>query len=315
MLPFYIDPMEFMLTLKEHCANHGYELFETLKPSGEDIMTQCPFHSDGHERKPSFGININQGVCHCFACGYASDIPEMISRIFGREDCGEYGIRWIKEVFSYRDLGHDEDLCALFEKANAQPRIPGFTEEELQKYRFYHPYMYKRGLTNGIIEDFDIGYDSSTNCITFPVYWGDGLPCFIARRSVVGKFFHYPSGSVKPVYAGERFVSGKYTYAVVVESIFNCLTFWRYGFPSVALLGTGNSYQYSVLKQFPVKKYILAFDPDPAGENGRTKFIQRVPNKLITHFYMPKGKDANDLGEQVKYLQEELFVRKDFLRN
>lgn len=31
--------------------------------------------------------------------------------------------------------------------------------KELDRYRYIHPYMYKRGMTDDLIEKFDVGYD------------------------------------------------------------------------------------------------------------------------------------------------------------
>ena len=33
------------------------------------------------------------------------------------------------------------------------------SEEELESYRFYHPYMWERKLTPEVVDKFDIGYD------------------------------------------------------------------------------------------------------------------------------------------------------------
>lgn len=102
-------------------------------------------------------------------------------------------------------------------------KIEYVTESELAKYRYYHPYMYERKLTNEIIEKFDIGYDKDTDCITFPVYDEFGRCVFVARRSVKTKYFNYPSGSKKPIYGLEKI--DKDTNAVlVVESFLNALT-------------------------------------------------------------------------------------------
>lgn len=61
--------------------------------------------------------------------------------------------------------------------------------------------MYKRGLTDELIELYDVGYDpkfklkSDSNpfsCITFPVRDVNGKTLFIARRAIDFKLYHYP---------------------------------------------------------------------------------------------------------------------------
>ena len=82
------------------------------------------------------------------------------------------------------------------------------SEEERSADRCFDPYQKKRHLSDEIIEKFDIGYDAHFRltkngneipCITIPVRDKDGKCLFIARRSVVGKIFHYPSDVDKPV--------------------------------------------------------------------------------------------------------------------
>ena len=60
--------------------------------------------------------------------------------------------------------------------------------------------MYERGLTDEVIEEFDIGYDKDTRCITFPVRDKSGGTLFVARRSVDTKYFNYPKEAEKPLY-------------------------------------------------------------------------------------------------------------------
>ena len=172
------------------------------------------------------------------------------------------------------------------------------TEEELESYRYIHPYMYERGLTDEIIERFDIGYDRERKEITFPVRDIEGRCVFVAGRSTKCKFFRLPKGLDKPVYQAYRFNSGKYRTAYITESFLNCLTCWRYDQPAMALIGTGNKYQYDILNNLPVREYILAFDPDEAGRRATERFKKNVRGKIIREVqYQEPDKDVNDLQE------------------
>jgi DNA primase len=165
--------------------------------------------------------------------------------------------------------------------------------------------MYKRGLTNEIIEKFDIGYDVATQCLTFPVYNLDSTPAFIARRSVNTKFFNYPEGAEKPVYCAERIIHNPVPEVIICESILNCLTCWKYGKPAVALIGTGMDGQYKVLRQLPVRKYIIATDPDDAGFNAAHKLREALKDiKIITQLQIPSGEDINSLDDKFLELPE-----------
>ena len=285
----------------------GIELFRKGRQSGDNWMYTCPFHKGGQERKPSFGISKVDGTCHCFACGWVGSLPEMISAVFGYDDGGSYGEKWLSRNFVALSVELRKPLAINMSRGVSRSiaRAPGFTEQELDSYRYVHPYMYERGMTDEIIEEFDIGYDMSTGALTFPCYYADGTPAFIARRSVKTKFFNYPQDAEKPVYGAERFYRKEYEFAVICESIFNALTCWKWGLPAVALLGTGAREQYEILRSMPVRKFILGLDPDEAGRRGSKKLRDALGgSKIITEFDIPEGCDLNDLDEKVLDLKE-----------
>lgn len=306
--PLLADVDEIISELRTQVlVSTGTELFEHARASPKNMMYSCPFHKGGKERKPSFGISRSSGACHCFTCGWAGTLPDLVSQVFGYADSGAFGEKWLSRNFLSLNVETRPalELRLTRQISQREPYSAGFTEEELDSYRWIHPYMYKRGLTDEVIDKFDIGYDKSTQCITFPCYYEDGTPAFIARRSVKTKFFSYPQDSLKPVYASHLFMRKEYDYAVICESILNALTCWKWGLPAVALLGTGASHQYAVLKKLPVRKYILALDPDTAGRRGTENLRHALAqSKLITQFEIPEGYDLNDLDDKVLELAE-----------
>lgn len=310
---------DILNVLRAELAQKGMQRFPIIRHNGENLQTNCPFHKGGQERKPSFGINGEKDKCHCFACGWSGSIEEMVSEIFGYMDEGKYGKRWLIKRFSSIEIEtrpnimegfnfetrtrniitKNERICKVVQKqGNNKTEQTEITEEELDKYRYIHPYMYQRGLTNEIIERFDIGYDRERNEITFPVSDLSGTVRFIAGRSVKSKFFRLPKNFDKPVYLGYEFVSGKYKVAYIVESFLNCLTCWKYGKPAMALIGTGNENQYEILNKLPVRTYILAFDPDEAGRKATERFKKHVHGKIIQELQYQDNRDINDLQEE-----------------
>ena len=235
---------------------------------------------------------------NCFTCGYTVTLPTFISNCFGRHDGGNYGKKWLLKHFASVDGISDRKLNINLSRDNFKENKQNYvSEEELESYRYIHPYMYKRGLTDEIIEKYDIGYDKNTDCITMPIRDKNGKTLFFCRRSVKTKFFNYPSGVEKPIYG--IYELPKYCSEVVVcESVFNALTCVKYGKPAIALLGTGNSYQYDQIKELPVRKIILGFDGDEAGDNAAIRFKKNVTNKIVHQYEIPRGKDINDLTKE-----------------
>jgi DNA primase len=304
-IPIMQDMSTVLNTLKSQLAARGIIRFHIFRESGHNIMTNCPFHSGGQERKPSFGVDVNTGACNCFACGYKGTLNDVISRLFGYDDNGQFGNKWLTSNFITLSVEQREPIKLDFGRKIECKQIKYVSYEELDEYRYIHPYMYERGLTDELIEKFDIGYDYKTQCITFPVNDLQGRCLFVARRSVNTKYFNYPADVEKPVWAADIILKENHKKVVITESFFNALTCWRYNMPAVSLIGTGSSEQYEILKKLPVREYILGLDPDNAGYRASDKLRSILGKKfIVTQFDIPPNKDINDLGADVQNLQK-----------
>lgn len=296
--------MEIISLLKTHLTLKGINLLSQVKQGRDNIQITCPHHANGQEKRPSCGIRtveaegVEIGQVHCFTCGYTVSLPVFISNCFGFNDFGKYGKKWLIHNFSGIGNTNDRKLDLNLTRGNStKTNVEYISEEELESYRYLHPYMYKRGLTDEIIEKYDIGYDKKTDCITMPIRDKSGKTLFFCRRSVKSKFFNYPEGVEKPIY-GIYELPENCPEFVVCESVFNALTCVKYGKPAIALLGTGNSYQYEQIKQLPVRHILLGFDGDEAGDKASIRFARNITNKLIHKYEIPRGKDINDLTEE-----------------
>ena len=311
---------DIVYNLKSDLAERGIVRFHTIKPNGNNVQTNCPFHKGGQERKPSFGINAVKNKCHCFTCNWSGSIEQMISELFGyNNDEGQYGERWLKRKFNSVEI-ETRNLNISFDRDSKKQRGTSnfVSESELDKYRYYHNYMYERKLTDEIIELFDIGYDSETDCLTFPIRDINGNCLFVARRSVKTKFFNYPKEVEKPLYglyelykvgAFEKYEIVKLDGSargidelIVCESMLDATTCWVYGKCAVALNGLGNDLQFKQLSELPCRKLILATDNDDRGLMARQRIRRNVKNKIITELdptSFPEGaKDINDLSKE-----------------
>lgn len=298
---YELNLIDIIKELKLQLESNGIFLFNQIKDINDNILVSCPFHKDGQEKKASCGIRKSDGFLHCFSCGETATLEQLISRCFGHDDLGQFGINWLKKNFLGDMLESRNFPIDLGRHQNNQ--INTFiTSAELDTYRYYHPYMFKRKMTEDIIEKFDIGYDKNTNCLTFPVRDIDGNCLFVARRNVDFKYFNYPKSVQKPIYGIYELKKYAANYdtnleVIVCESMINAITCWVYGKYAVALNGTGTPYQYNMLKNLPCRKLILALDPDKAGRTGMIKLYNSLKNyKLITFLKgIPEGKDINDL--------------------
>ena len=298
---------------------------------GDYYQIYCPFHSEGKERKPSCGVLLHDvvrggqtyhaGFCHCFTCGVAYNLLEFLSKLLEINKVSQSALEWLEENVPEfnRDLEFERlvpsDMLDIIQNQFALNYIQTnsnihtheyVTEEQLAKYRYTVPYMYERKLTDEIIEKYDIGVDlewippgrkSRVPCITFPVRDKSGNTLFFCRRSIKGKMYNYPQGVTKPLY-GIDMVSDHCKSLIVCESCINTLTCVRYGFESVALMGTGNAYQLQQLKELSVPDIVICMDGDDAGRRAAKKLKRALSStSFVWTIDMPDGKDVNDIDE------------------
>lgn len=309
-----------------------FNLLRTHKIANGWYQCYCPFHNNGQERRPSFGISLNDefrggvkykaGFGHCFTCGFNGDIERIVTQLLKDRNINQSGKDWlIENVPGYESEDDDislipKDLMTnITNKFNidyiqdklGQHGWSYISEDELAKYRFTVPYMYERKLTDDVIEKYDIGYDGEwvppgrvkkVPCITFPVSDSTGKVVFLCRRSIQGKLYNYPDGVTKPVYGLNNVVPGTESL-IICESCINALTAVVYGYQAVALLGTGNSYQIQQLKTLGIREFVLCMDGDEAGRRATNRLKKALHSvALVWVVEMPEGKDLNDCTKE-----------------
>ncbi|MGQ0794143.1 MAG: DNA primase [Deltaproteobacteria bacterium] len=149
------------------------ENYISLKKSGRGHIGLCPFHD---EKTPSFHVNDEKGIFHCFGCGAGGDVFGFIMR--------------------YKNISFPEAVEELakragivIEKKAADTRKPAngalFKINSLAS-AFYHAnlleteaggkalaYLGNRGISSDMIREFRLGYA--------PAAW-DGLGKFLASK-------------------------------------------------------------------------------------------------------------------------------------
>ena len=328
--PFMTDLETILSELQTQLRANDINYLKDIKDGPENVMVTCPYHKGGQERKPSMGVKKTDGTCHCFTCGKVTSLQDMITYCFCKDDVlGAFGWNWLLKNFLSISVEERKDVkidCSRNIISNQSDieshRLDDIdnskhcfvTEEELDEYRWTHPYWAKRGITDDrIIELFDLGFDKKTNCITFPVRDEHGNCLFVARRNVYTKWFNYPQGVEKPLYGLYELhilqqmvdkplvvTSGILTAkpikeVFICESMIDCILLWQYGHYTVALNGLGNELQFKQLNQLPCRKFILATDNDEAGQRARERLKTHIRCKMISEIRFPEG--IKDIGE------------------
>nr|WP_253954704.1 MULTISPECIES: DNA primase [Lactiplantibacillus] len=135
-----------------------------LKKAGKNLFGLCPFHE---ERTPSFSVNEQKQIFHCFSCGRGGNVFSFIMEL--------ENLSFPEAVVKVADFGHIE-LPATY-TAQSQPAAPKDQQQAdlLKLYAdsakmYQHilvntelgepalKYLHERGLDDETIQTFGIGY-------------------------------------------------------------------------------------------------------------------------------------------------------------
>ena len=297
-------------TIRSETALQGDMFLRDIKQSGaSSVLVTCPFHKNHNEKKPACSVFIHdhesgwkEGQFHCFACGATGELADLVSACFYSSDI-TFGEDWLVERFGTTLVSSVEYLPEITLERKIEEKT--FLDESiLQQYAYYHPYMWYRKLSQPVVDTFKVGYDSSRDAITFPVYDEKHMLVMVTARSVKTKMFWIPEGGDKPVYLLYYLLENNIKTAYVCESQINALYMWSLGYPAVALFGTGSERQFNILRKSGIRNFILMYDGDEPGRKGAYRFRKNMPKDcFITDIILPAGKDVNDLSaEEVKQL-------------
>lgn len=274
---------------------------DVFKEKHDNVIVTCPFHKDGHEKRPSCGIyqgesaDIEYGWFKCFTCGETGPLTKFIGECFNSNT--EFGKEWLLERFGNTLVEKQLELLPINFNVNKTQYLD---EKILDTFQSYHPYMTQRKLTSDVIEKFKIKYDTDTKSIVFPVWDDKGKLLMLTRRSVVDKTFIIDKDKEKPVYLLNFIKQNNIKSVYVCESQINALTLMSWGYSAVALFGTGTKLQYEILSKSGIRCYNLCFDGDDAGDRGVYNFMKNLGDKgaLINVIQLPRGRDVNDLTKE-----------------
>ena len=269
-----------------------------------NIAITCPVHKDGMERNPSCQVYTNKendkveyGQCHCFSCGWTGGLAQLVNVCFNETD-ESFGEDWLVERFG---VAYSENTRYLPEIKIGRPKkkVEVIDESVLQGYNFYHPYMWERKLTKEVVDTFRVGFNPRTNMISFPVWDEQNRLVLITYRSVLDKTFYIEKDKDKPIYLYNFIKNWNMKTVYVAESQINALTLWSWGYPAIALIGTGSTEQLQILNKGPIRNYILCFDGDEAGDKAIVRFKRNIrKDVLVSQKVIPRNKDVNDLTKE-----------------
>lgn len=278
------------------------------------IMFRCPFHE---EENPSFGINIESGAYHCFACHVKGSFSDF-ARHFGY-DVSSLPFLDIPSNSDYRKA-REKAVMSLRKSLSMDNKFynkkfvsfkDAMKDNPNDKYtRMLIKYAANRGISQWTIRRLNFGYIKYgiyRNRVVIPVYdysgrkilWYEGRNA--TNDNSVPKYW-------RPKYSSSSMTLYNYAnilqkdYAVVVEGIFDAIKLYNCGIPGVCIFSSKISdMQYALLSAF--SKVLLAFDGDAAGKRAFSETLKYIKMNFsqgigyeIYRVKLLENKDISDLN-------------------
>ncbi len=135
-----------------------------LKQSGKNLFGLCPFHE---ERTPSFSVNEEKQIFHCFSCGRGGNVFKFMMEIENLSFPEA-----VKRVAEMEHLDVDqryfEDATPVNHETSEQKQLIDVHDQAVKLYHHILvntkmgqralEYLHKRGLSDETIEVYQLGY-------------------------------------------------------------------------------------------------------------------------------------------------------------
>lgn len=273
-----------------------------IKPSGENLISLCPFHEDHHR---SFSMNTQTGKYICFSesCGeYGGVLSFLLNACdytFKRAKKAAIRFGALTEQAKYDDVSVDLPAWGARRKIILEDTV--MEEKHLGLYDFCPTYMVQRGFDKKTLREWEVGFDYEANRVTIPVRDHMGRLVGMTKRAIDDawpKYLHLNFKKSKILYGEHK--SSNRVPVWVGEGQIDALALWSLlGVNVVSTMGArvGNE-QIQRLKQYP--KVILAFDNDDDGVSAtlRTGDVLTAAGKkevFVADRYPPGLDDPSDL--------------------
>lgn len=288
--------------------------FEKIRPTRGGYTCLCKFHDNRHS--PAFSISA-EGLWMCWSCGARGNLRTLIKKCGGDPNDMSEALKIMGASISPGKFSADT-------KKNKVPVMP----REFQTYAEIGKVpMYVMGrLEFDTVYHFGLGASPSDKMrgrVVIPVFY---------KGKMVGYHGRAMDNGVEPKYwntAGLDIKEHIFNYdgiepggeLIVVEGAFNAMSMWEKGFSNVvATFGTKfTSDQIKKIFALAPESVVICFDRDTNAQRSGQKAamaLGALTYQLVDTYIMPlpKGKDPNQLSEEVLRSCYEKRVKYDDIR-
>jgi|GEM_PF-3019581 len=260
-----------------------------VKIRGEEIHASCPFperHTSGHDRTPSFSINIDKGVYNCFSCNSRGTIEELVSEVLSIS---------ISAAFeTLQEWGFDKLSRVMLEKeVSTRPEV---LPEGLL--------LYYDKVEDEFAEIYQGDVDGQ-ECLIYPIRNKENKLVGALARSREGRWHKVLWNTPKKLYIyGENLVEMEEPI-VIVEGPGDAISLRKSGLKNVvALMGVSISDEQVEKLLSLSSNFVVWLDRDSAGATGTHSVWEKMDNRANMKYVDPfkalskEEKDPRDVFEK-----------------
>lgn len=267
--------------------------------AGKDYILFCPTHIHGKESsKPHLWVNKETGVCHCFACGYKSNIKDFVRAFY--KDISDAEVEDIVEDGRESDLLSPINIEIVdIEEVKKEKPVFDFTPHWTNPD---YSYLMGRGISERVLKKFQIGHNKQFNSVVIPLKDINSEFIGYKERSIKSKKFYNSTGLDL-----SKFIFGAFlirelnlTKITLVESEIDAMYLWSNNIPAIAIMGKNFTEEKANLIASLGIMYVEIFtDFDEAGVIAAQDILKLMKGKVLgiyrTQQTDPNVKDANDM--------------------
>lgn len=140
--------------------------YVSLKKKGSNYMACCPFH---HEKTPSFSVNREKQMYHCFGCGVGGNVFTFLMEYenYSFPEAIEYLAERVKLPLPVKEMSEKEkreaDYKFALKEVNKEAANYFYLLLKSQRGTKARAYFEQRGLTEETIKKFGLGYSDVYN--------------------------------------------------------------------------------------------------------------------------------------------------------
>ena len=219
--------------------NEYTKYIKVKRESGQEAQCLCPFHDD---KTASFSFNKSTGQWYCFTCGEGGGFKTFLTKM---------GVVDEQEI---KHLVPEDEINKMHETLLSNPKGMQYLKE-------------KRGISEQIIDEFNLGFDSSR--IWIPVKNDDGVYVNVRKyrpKADYGKVIGYATG-----YNQCRLYPNKATIeddVYILEGEMDVLAARSLGLPAYTQTAGALTWDSSFNYYFKDKNVYIVYDNDEQGREG-----------------------------------------------